>query len=193
MRIRRAVSPSTFGFPQQEGCEPGPPVECGLARSHLKDTTITLPEGIAVNPSGANGLTGCSSSEIGLTTPLGSRPIHFTAAPAECPDAAKIGTAEVETPLLGSPLFGSVYIADPYDNPFQSMLGVYVEIKDPGRGIFAKLAVRVAADPDSGRLTATLEEGPPIPIGRVSIRLKQGPHAPLRTPNRAGATQARPS
>ena len=174
-------------IPQNEGCEAGPPVECGLATSHLKDTTITLPEGIALNPSGANGLAGCSSSEIGLTTPLGSRPIHFTDASADCPDAAKIGTAEVETPLLEAPLFGTIYIADPYDNPFDSLLAIYIVFENPERGVLAKLAVRVSADPHDGRLIATLEEGPPLPLERISIKLKQGPHAPLRTPESCGS------
>ena len=174
-------------IPQEGGCDPGPPVECGIATSHLKQTTIRLPEGIALNPSGANGLAGCSSAGIGLTTPLGSSPIQFTGAPAECPDAAKIGTAEVETPLLGLPLLGVVYIAEPYDNPFQSLLAAYIELNDSERGIFAKLAVRVVADPDTGRLTATLEDEPQLPIERVSIRLKQGPHALLRTPRSCGS------
>jgi hypothetical protein len=173
-------------IPQVEACEAGPPVECGLATSHLKETTLTLPEGIALNPSGANGLAGCSSSEIGLTTPLGSRPIHFTTAPVDCPDTAKVGTAEVETPLLDAPLSGTVYLADPFDNPFDSLLAIYIVFESPQRGVLAKLAVRVSPDPVDGQLTASLEDAPPLPIERVSFDLKQGPHALLRTPVSCG-------
>ncbi len=185
-----ADSPTGLGIdiriPQDGRCEAGPPVECRLVTSHLRDTTITLPEGIALNPSGANGLAGCSSSEIGLTTPPGSRPIHFTAEPADCPDAAKIGTAEIETPLLEAPLFGTVYIADPNDNPFISLLAIYIEVENSERGVVAKFAAHVAADPGNGQLTATVEDGPPLPIERIRLDLKQGPHAPLRTPASCG-------
>ena len=126
--------------PQNTECEAGPPVECPLATSHLKDTKVSLPEGMALNPSGANGLDGCSPAEIGLTTPLGSKPIHFTGEPANCPDASKIGTAEIETPLLEAPMPGTVYLAEPYDNPFESLLAIYIEVDDQERGFVAKFA-----------------------------------------------------
>jgi hypothetical protein len=172
--------------PQNNQCEAGPPVECDLATSHLKDTMIALPEGMALNPSGANGLAGCSPAEIGLATPLGSKPIHFSGAPAACPDASKIGTAEVETPLLEAPLPGSVYIADPYDNPFGSMLAIYIEVDDQERGIVAKVAGQVAADQNTGQLVITVGDAPPLPIEHIRLSIKQGPHALLRTPTSCG-------
>ena len=50
-----------------------------LATSTLKKSVVTLPEGLVLNPSAANGLSACSSAQIGLTTPIGQVPIHFTA------------------------------------------------------------------------------------------------------------------
>ncbi len=160
--------------------------DCGFATSHLKDTTVTLPEGLAINPSGGNGLDGCSPSEAGLTTPLGQIPAQFDGEPADCPDASRIGDVEVDTPLLDNPMQGSVFLADPYENPYKSFLSLYIAVDDTKTGIAATLPGKVEADPVTGRLTATFEENPQLPFEHFFIHFKQGPHAPLRTPARCG-------
>jgi hypothetical protein len=160
--------------------------DCGLATSHLRDARVTLPEGLVVNPSGANGLDGCSSSEAGLTTPLGEAPIRFDGEPTDCPDASKIGEVEVDTPLLDQPLKGFVFLADPYDNPFESLLAIYIGVDDPQTGIVATLAGKVEADPQTGRLTSEFSENPQLPFEHFLIHFKTGPHAPLRTPATCG-------
>jgi hypothetical protein len=185
--------------PQHEGCEPivpapvadEPQFDCELATSHLRDTTVTLPEGLAINPASANGLDGCSPQEAGLTTPLGVLPVHFTGKPANCPDASRIGDVEVDTPLLDAPLVGSVFLADPYDNPFQSFLSLYISVNDPKSGIVATLAGKVEADPVTGQLTATFPENPQLPFEHFFLHFKQGPHAPLRTPAVCGTYETK--
>ncbi len=171
--------------------EPDPFYDCGLATSHLRDTTVTLPEGLAINPAGANGLDGCSPSEAGLTSPLGAIPVQFNGEPANCPDASKIGEVEVDTPLLDVPLVGTVDIADPYDNPFKSFLALYVSVNDPSSGIVATLAGEVKADPSTGQLTARFPESPQLPFEHFFLHFKQGPHAPLRTPAVCGTYETK--
>ncbi|HXR30808.1 MAG TPA: hypothetical protein VN752_06675, partial [Solirubrobacterales bacterium] len=89
-----ADAPSGLDFelsiPQNDNqiCPPAPG-ECGTSTAHLRDTTITLPEGLVINPSGANGLDGCSLSEFGFTNREGEV-IHTTPDPASCPDASKL-------------------------------------------------------------------------------------------------------
>jgi uncharacterized repeat protein (TIGR01451 family) len=168
--------------PQHENCEPGPPVSCENAEAHLEDTTVTLPEGLVINPSGANGLDGCSTAQFGLTTPIGATPIHTTPAPASCPDASKLGTVEVDTPLLEKPLNGAVYIANPYDNPFHSLLALYVAVNDEKTGIVVKLAGEVHADPNTGRLSATFRENPQLPFEDFKLHFSGGSGGALRTP-----------
>jgi hypothetical protein len=168
--------------PQNTECDPGPPIECKLSTSHLKDTKIVLPKGMALNPSAANGLTGCPPAGIGLTTPVGSLPIQFTGQPANCPDGSKLGTAEIETPLLEAPAPGAVYLAKPFDNPFKSRFAIYIEVNDPTRGLVSKFAGHIVLDPDTGQLTTTVVDQPQLPLEHIRLNLKQGPHAALRTP-----------
>jgi hypothetical protein len=162
--------------------EAEPFYDCGIATSHLKDTKLTLPPGLAINPSGANGLEGCSPEQIGLTTAVGVSPQHFTKEAPHCPEASRIGSVEVDTPLLDAPAPGSVFLANPYDNPFGSFLAIYIVVNDVERGFIAKLAGKVQIDPVTGQLTTTVTDAPQLPFSHFLLHFKQGPHAPLRTP-----------
>jgi hypothetical protein len=169
--------------------------------AQLKDATVTLPAGMAVNPSQADGLAACSSAEIGLTTPIGASPIHFSRDPAACPDASKLGTLEVTTPLLAQydeshqriddpetgrpkpePLHGAVYLAKPFDNPFGSLLAIYLSIDDPRTGTVAKLAGRIEANPVTGQLTTRFSENPQLPLEDIKLHLFPGARASLISP-----------
>ena len=154
----------------------------GLSTAAMKDAVVTLPEGLVANPSQADGLAACSSEQIGMTTEAGETPIHFDKQPDSCPDAAKLGTVEVTTPLLDDPLPGSVYLAKPFDNPFSSLLAIYFSIDDPKTGTVAKLAGKVIPDPQTGQLTTVFEENPQLPLEDVDLHLFTGPRASLRTP-----------
>jgi hypothetical protein len=157
------------------------------ASADLRRAEVTLPEGLVANPAGANGLEGCSPAQVGLASPTGTAPARFDGAPATCPAASRIGSSEIETPLLDHPLDGSVYLASPDDNPFGSLLALYITAEDPASGVVVKLAGEVRADPASGRLTATFDELPELPIASVALRLFGGATAPLRTPAACGA------
>ena len=193
-----ADSPSGFEFtlrqPQDFDLE-------GLSSAPLKDATVTLPEGLVVNPAAASGQEACSLTQIGLTSGVGQSPVRFNKDPDGCPDAAKIGTIEVKTPLLAEmnealtealrdpegnviarPLKGDVYLAEPFQNPFGSLLAIYFAIEDPKSGTVAKFATQVSADPVTGRLTNTLTESPQLPLEEVSLNIFEGDRAALRTP-----------
>jgi DNA-binding beta-propeller fold protein YncE len=158
----------------------------GKNEANLKDTVVTLPAGLNVNPAAASGLEACSSAQVGLTSAPGATPIRFTPAPPNCPDAAKIGTVEVDTPLLEAPLPGAVYLAAPHDNPFDSLLALYIAIDDPETGIVVKLAGHVVPDPETGQLTTSFEENPQLPFEDFKLDFFRGAHASLRTPPTCG-------
>jgi hypothetical protein len=148
----------------------------GTATAQLKKAVVTLPEGLVVNPSSANGLDACTSAQIKLGTND----------PISCPDASKLGTVSAETPILGHPLPGALYLAAPHDNPFNSLLALYLVIDSPDDGLLIKLAGKVEADPHTGRLTTTFDDNPQAPVSGVKLKLRSGATAPLRTPEKCG-------
>jgi hypothetical protein len=162
-----------------------------LATSNLKDTKVTFPAGMALNPAAASGLGACSPSQIGLKTSVGESPIHFSSDPPNCPDNSKIGTIEVHTPLLDHPVSGSVYVSQPYQNPFGTLLGAYVVVDDPADGIVIKLAGRTEADPSTGQLTTTFKEAPELPFEDFKVDLFGGSRAAFRTPSTCGVYATR--
>jgi hypothetical protein len=144
----------------------------GLAEANLKNAVVRLPSGMAVNPSAADGLQGCAPAQIGLQDPSVS----------SCPDASKIGTLEMTTPLIGHPLPGSVYAASPTDNPFGSVLAMYLVVDDPQSGVVVKLAGKIDADPQTGQLTVTFKENPQLPFEDLKLTIFGGPRSVLVSP-----------
>lgn len=160
--------------------QPQDPEEPGTA--DLRKAAITLPEGLEVNPASADGLAGCAPAQIELD---GEEP-------ARCPDASKIGTVEVGTPLLEQPLRGGVFVATPHDNPFDSLLALYIAVEDPRTGLVVKLAGEVEADRETGQLTTTFDRSPQLPFEDFELDFFDGPRAALKTPATCGtfATEA---
>ena len=161
----------------------------GLAQSDLKEARVFLPEGMTVNPSVAEGLGVCTPAQLARET--------LTSVPGEgCPDASKLGSVRVATPLLDEAIEGSVFLApqdDPAtsapgaENPFDSLIALHVVLKHPGLGILVKLPLRVEPDPVSGRLLTTAEDIPQLPFSRFDFSFREGARAPLITPARCGA------
>ena len=148
----------------------------GLAEANLKKATVTLPEGLTLDPSGSDGLGACSAAQIELQSP----------GPPACPDNSKIGSVEASTPLLGHPAPGSVYLAKPGDNPYGSLLAIYVVIDDPQSGIVVKFAGQVEPDPQSGQLTTVFDNAPRLPFSDLDLDFFGGPRGPFRTPTTCG-------
>jgi hypothetical protein len=154
----------------------------GQAPANLRRATVTLPEGVALNPSSAEGLTGCSEEQFGL---ISREPIRFRATAPSCPDASKVGSVEIDTPVLQGPLTGSLYVASPFANPFGSFLSGYLYAQ--GQGATIKLAGRFDLDPATGRITATFDENPQQPFSEIRLRFKEGDQGVLVTPPQCGS------
>ena len=147
-----------------------------IATSPLKDATVTLPQGLTVNPAAANGLSACTPAQISLGTDD----------PVKCPDASKIADAEVITPAIPEPIEGLVYLAAQDDNPFDSLLAGYIVFSDPDRGILIKVPGEISVDKDTGQITGTFKDNPQLPFSNLTLHFKAGAHAALITPKTCG-------
>ncbi len=175
-----------------------------ISTANLKDATVTLPEGITANPSLAAGLGACTPDQYKAET--------SSSLPGEgCPPESKIGSIEIETPLLNEKIPGAIYIAKPYENPFPepshpggSLLALYVVAKDPERGIIIKVAGKIEPNPVTGQLVTTFgstpvfdgipatEGTPQQPFSKFTLKFRPGATAPLVSPPTCGTytTQA---
>jgi len=152
----------------------------GISTANIKDTTVTLPEGVAINPGQAAGLAACGAGEDGLTTPGEEAEGKENNGPAKCPNASQVGTDEIETPLLAKPLKGDVYVMR--SNPPHLKLLVTVE----GEGVFLKLVGNVNLNEATGRLMTTFEKTPELPFTDFKLSFSGGAQAALSTPTRCG-------
>jgi hypothetical protein len=155
---------------------PQNPDPSGLATPNVKDIAVTLPSGMALSPSAADGLGACSDAQIGLKV-LG---------PATCPDSSKIGTVEVTTPLLDDPLEGEIFLGTQKSQDPQSGEMYRMFLQAAGSGVRVKLPGSVKVDPVTGQLTTTFASNPQVPFDSVTVRLFGGSRAPLVNPSSCG-------
>jgi len=150
----------------------------------IEKAVVTLPDGMTANPSSANGLGVCTEGQLAAET-------AFSDPGAGCPDASKLGTIEVETPLLEEILKGSLYLAKPYENPEHTLLALYVVIKSAKLGVSVKLPLKVEPNPATGQLVTTSEGLPQIPFTHFRLHFREGARSPLVTPPGCGTHAAK--
>jgi hypothetical protein len=155
----------------------------GIAGSDVKEAVVTLPEGFSTNPALAEGLAVCSEAEL-------AKESAKSLPGAGCPEASKIGTVEVETPLLEETIDGSLYIATPYENPKHSLLALYLVLKNPTLGISVTQPLEVQTNPVTGQLTTVAEELPQLPFSHFKLHFREGTRSPLASPPGCGTYDA---
>lgn len=152
------------------------------APSQVKEAIATLPEGVTVNPSVAAGLGVCTPAQLDAET--------ATSAPGSgCPNASVIGSVTVDTPLFAEPLEGGLFLAEPYNNPFGSLLAIYMVAKLPDAGVVVKVPGEIKPDPASGRLVATFRDLPQMPYAHYRAHFREGQRSLMATPATCGDFQ----
>jgi hypothetical protein len=153
-----------------------------VANSYLKTAKVTLPEGMGINPSAANGLQSCSESQFG----------YHTAQPVTCPSASQIGTVEIQTPSLPSgSITGEVYVGEPLKNgPGVAGTGEQFRILIYGHstryGVNVRLRGNVFPNATTGQLTAVVPENPQATFRNFRLHFNGGDKGILTTPPTCG-------
>jgi hypothetical protein len=152
----------------------------GISQATIQKAVVAMPQGVTLNPSVAEGLATCSQAELGRET--------ATSEPGEgCPQASKVGEAEVETPLLeGKLLHANVYVAAQDDNTLNTRFAIYMVIKDAQLGILVKLAGKIEPDERSGQILTTFDGIPQFPFSEFRFHFREGARSPLVTPPTCG-------
>jgi hypothetical protein len=129
------------------------PIEEGKARetSTVRTAKVTLPQGMGLNPSAANGLAACTKEQFGKGTknPIG------------CPDNSKIGTATIVSEALpDQPLTGDVYVGkqESRDPESGKEFQIYVNAYSPRYDVGVRLIGEVFANAKTGQLTAYFDD-----------------------------------
>jgi hypothetical protein len=180
------------------------------AAQGLRGCQETGPEGINIGSSSVGqlgqDLGDPEATELGAGHEGGNASAYddgvYHVARGHCPAASTIGTVEAFTPLLAdgpnesAPLQGHVYLAAPKCGGVGQaacteasarngeLFGIYLELE--GDGVIVKVPGTVAADPGTGRLTATFREAPQFPLSELKLHFHGGPRAPLANPQSCG-------
>jgi len=123
----------------------------GQMQSHVRKAEVSLPQGMGLNPSGAQGLEACTDAQF----KKGVRVMDN-----ECPAASNIGTVEVESAPLAEPLVGNVYVGTQNSSDPESgdQFRILLEAKSVHEGINARLIGHVEANKTTGQLNAVIDD-----------------------------------
>jgi len=151
------------------------------AEPRTRSAVVRLPAGVTLNPSLGAGLEGCTPGQLAAAS----------AVQQGCPNASKIGDARLSLPFYKGTLKGAVYLAQPYDNPYSSLLAVYLIVKAADRGIFIEASGKLSPDPGDGTITARFDGLTQLPYAELKLELRSGQRAPLVSPPSCNPGQTR--
>jgi hypothetical protein len=175
-----------------------------VATPPLRSATITLPQGLSINPSVGEGLQACAASgpggidiPTGLNAsgealrpgeagpgeevpPEGLGPEEPVLAPGHCPEASTVGTAEAITPFLPYPIEGRVYLAAPgCGGPDQSPCSEQDAVDGNLYRLYVELGGRGSQRSEGVliKLAATVQAN--AATGQLTVRLSEAPQLPI--------------
>ncbi|HLI31665.1 MAG TPA: hypothetical protein VKU89_02840, partial [Solirubrobacteraceae bacterium] len=148
----------------------------------LKQTVITLPPGLSLNPPAASGIEGCATEALGL----GSE------SPITCPAASEIGTVAITSPLLPGALSGKLYVGAPLNADPESgeEYRLFLAAKSATYNISLRLIGKLIANRETGQLRAVFEGLPPLPFSEMTLQVNGGKQPLFATPLACGTAVA---
>jgi hypothetical protein len=149
----------------------------GLATPPVKRVMTILPQGMVVSPSNADGLVGCTDAQAALRS----------LADPTCPAASRIGSVQIDTPVLPGPMTGAIFLGQPKSMKAASGEMLRLFLVAQGDGVTIKQEGRITPDPVTGQLTAVFDDAPELPFSEMKLVFNDGPKAPLTNPRVCGA------
>jgi hypothetical protein len=166
-------SPTTAAIETTVPFEP----HADVYQSNVKTVKLSLPQGLGLNPAAAPNLHTCEEGQF---------PIH-SREPTSCPADSRLGSVEIETPVLEEALTGSAYLAKQESNDPESgkLYRLFLEANSAERGVSVRLIAGISANKTTGQLTATIENAPQVPFESVRVTLDKK-NSPLTSPSTCG-------
>ena len=141
----------------------------------MREARVTLPPGFQVNASAADGIASCDEAQIG----------YHEEVDEACPDASKVGVAQIQSPLLPHPIGAEIFLRNQRPgHPF----GLWLASDE--LGLHVKIPGELEPDRSTGQLTATFTDLPQTPVSQIDLNVWGGPRAPLQTPEECGTYEA---
>jgi hypothetical protein len=139
--------------------------------SQVKTATVTLPEGMTLNPSAAYGLEACTVAQAR---------IHSETFGVACPAGSELGTVSLEVPTLppGS-LTGTMYLGGPVTGSETGPITgppyiVYIVANSARYGVSVRLKAEVEPNLATGQVKTVLNENPEQPFSKLTLHFNRG-------------------
>jgi hypothetical protein len=139
----------------------------GIDSSQVKTASVTLPEGMTLNPPAARGLEVCTKTQAQINSEeFGTK----------CPAGSEIGTVTLEVPTLpAGSLTGSVYLGGPESGPITGPpYTIYVVANSERYGVSVRLKGEVVPNAATGQLTTIFNENPEQPFSALILHFNRG-------------------
>src|SRR5215213_8116097 len=145
------------------------------ANSHVRSTTVTLPQSLLLNPALAARLDACTDEQFRLSD---------TSVAARCPASSAVGDIDFVSPILGS-FPGRAYCGNsaPGDR-----LRLFLDV--PLYGAHIKVSAHVRPSRTTGQITTIFDELPQIAFTDFTLTFKGGPRSALVSPTECGTHTA---
>ena len=162
-RLARRGRRSTVDVPQRQNARNGKQDSSHRADRHGS----TLPAGMGLNPSAANGLQACTDAQFGKGTRQPGR------LPGRLED--RHGRRSTSPPLPEGSLTGNVYVGQQLsrDPTSGNEYRIFVDAESARYGISVRLIGNVSADPQTGQLTDDLRRQPAGPVQLLPAQLRR--------------------
>jgi hypothetical protein len=143
--------------------------------SHVRSTTVTLPQSLLLNPALAARLDACTDAQFAL---------RDTSVEASCPPSSAVGDIHFVSPILGD-FPGKAYFGNqtPTDR-----LRLFLDV--PLYGAHIKVSAHVHPSFTTGQITTVFDELPQIAFTNFTLTFNGGPRSALVSPTECGTHTA---